>query len=93
MILGFRFDDSDGPMSPTSPKGQSVNRSQMIEQQLDRNLDEMGLGLSRLKNLAAGLSQEIDEHNEMLPRIMIKAERAEDTLQYQNRQINLQLRK
>ncbi|XP_015792793.1 synaptosomal-associated protein 29 [Tetranychus urticae] len=90
---GFRFDDSDGPMSPTSPKGHSANRSQVIEQQLDRNLDEMGLGLSRLKNLAAGLSQEIDEHNDMLPRIMMKAERAEDTLQYQNRQINLQLRK
>jgi hypothetical protein len=65
----------------------------MFEKQLNDNLDEMGHGLSRLKNLAMGLSQELDEQNEILPRLAAKAERAEDTIQYQNRQMRQQLKK
>lgn len=88
---GFRFDDDDVTASKDS-NGYD-QRSKIVDQQLDRNLEEIGSGLSRLKHLALGLSEEIDEHNEILPRIQAKAERADNTLHYQNRQITQQLRK
>lgn len=91
IFTGFKFDD-ESDLASSNKNGYQV-KSAVIDQQLDRNLEEMGLGLNRLKNLAMGLSEELDEQNEMLPRIQTKAERAQDTLQYQNRQINQQLRK
>lgn len=88
LTVGFRFDDV-----ATSNRNGYQLKSALIDQELDCNVGELQLGLGRMKNLAMGLSDELDEQNEMLPRIQAKAERAEDTLQYQNRQINQQLRK
>ncbi|CAG2111532.1 unnamed protein product [Medioppia subpectinata] len=63
------------------------SRTNQINQKLDENLSEIDLGIGRLKNLALGLGSEIEEQNSTLDRITGKAERAEDTLQHQNRQM------
>ena len=80
---GFRFEDDSDPKPQTNYK----SRSRQIDQQLDQNLSELDLGLGRLKNLAIGLGSEIEDQNQTLDRITGKAERAEDTLQHQNRQM------
>jgi len=67
--------------------GKQMSRSRQVDQKLDQNLSEIDLGLGRLKNLALGLGSEIEEQNQSLDRITGKAERAEDTLQHQNRQM------
>jgi len=77
----------------TEPAIAPAPRTCKIEKQIDSNLEELGGGLSRLKNLALGLGDEIEDQNLMLGRITTKAERAEDTLQYQNRQMKQILRK
>jgi len=85
---GISFDDESQPDASKPPP-----RSKEIEKALDNNLDELGAGLGRLKNLAIGLGSEIEEHNEMIERIMAKEERAEETMSYQNRQMRQILKK
>ncbi|RWS08692.1 synaptosomal-associated protein 29-like protein [Dinothrombium tinctorium] len=89
-----REDDRDGERKINNSSDQSAyaQRSLQIEKQLDENLDEMGKGIYRLKNLAMGLNSEIEEQNRMLGRITTKAERAEDTINYQTRQMKNLLR-
>lgn len=82
------FDDESQPDASKPP-----SRSKEIEKALDNNLDELGLGLGRLKNLAIGLGSEIEEQNDMIERIMSKEERAEETMSYQNRQMRQILKK
>ncbi|XP_053326787.1 synaptosomal-associated protein 29 [Spea bombifrons] len=43
-------------------------------QKIDNNLDDMSLGLGRLKNLALGLQTEIDEQDEVIGRLSGKVE-------------------
>jgi synaptosomal-associated protein 29 len=81
---GFRLDDEELDEKPVSDFSL---RSRQINRQLDQNLEEMDLGVGRLKNLALGLGNEIDDQNSLLDRITGKSERAEDTLQHQNRQM------
>lgn len=85
---GFKLDD-DSDQSPYQPKQESdhISRSRQIDRQLDQNLLELDSGLGRLKHLAIGLGSEIETQNQTLDRITGKAERAEDTLQHQNRQM------
>ncbi|XP_054165041.1 synaptosomal-associated protein 29-like [Oppia nitens] len=81
---GFDFDDnSDNKKVDTNEK----SRTKQIDRQLNQNLTEIDLGLGRLKNLALGLGDEIQTQNQQLDRITTKAERSEDTLQHQNRQM------
>jgi hypothetical protein len=49
--------------------------------------------LSRLKGLAHGLNDEISTQNEMLDRITNKTDRAEATIDHQNRDMNRILKK
>lgn len=69
------------------------NLSQQVDQQLNKNLDEMSSGLGRLKYLAIGLGGEIDEQNDMLDRISGKVERADESVERQNRQMARLLKK
>ena len=61
--------------------------SKEIDRQLDLNLEEMGMGISRLKDLAQGLGNEIDSQNQLIDNIATKSERAQDTISNQNRQM------
>ena len=91
---GFTFDDEDDFSKSSAVGGSShANRSRDIDKQLNANLGELGLGLNRLKGLALGLGEEIEQQNEVIDRITTKAERAEDTVQYQNRQMRNLLKK
>jgi len=75
------------------PSSGVSQRSRDIDRQLDRNLGELGDGLVRLKGLALGLGDEIEQQNEIIEKITTKAERSEDTIRYQNRQMNSLLKK
>lgn len=57
------------------------------EKRLNENLDIMSQGVSRLKGLAQGLGQELDEHNEQLHGITIGVDRADTRITSQNRQM------
>lgn len=56
-------------------------------------LDHLCMGLGRLKNLAIGLNEEIEQQNDMIDAIHNKADKADETLEYQNRQIKRILKK
>ncbi|KAI1285233.1 Synaptosomal-associated protein 29 [Halotydeus destructor] len=85
---GFTFDDEKPQRS-----NNHVQTSRDIDQQLSSNLGELDLGIGRLKSLALGLGQEIDDQSQLIDGITAKAERGEDTLQYQNRQMRQILKK
>jgi len=92
---GFKFDDEDngGPKNRRASEMSQKDRSRQIDKQLDNNLDELGLGLGRLKQLALGLGDEIENQNEMIEGITSRSERADDTLRHQNRQMTQLLKK
>lgn len=60
---------------------------------LEKNLDEMSGSIARLKGLAIGLSEEIETQNELVDNITDKAEKADITLQRQNKDIRNLLKK
>ncbi|KAK7087788.1 synaptosomal-associated protein 29-like [Littorina saxatilis] len=66
---------------------QPITRSAR-EEDLDKNLGVMSDGLGRLKMLAQGLGDEIEQQNEMLDRVDPKVNRANDLLEIQNHQMN-----
>ncbi|KAL8560797.1 hypothetical protein ACOMHN_061832 [Nucella lapillus] len=66
---------------------QPVTRSAR-EEDLDRNLGVMSDGLGRLKVLARGLGDEIEQQNEMLENVGPKVDRANVLLENQNKQMN-----
>jgi synaptosomal-associated protein 29 len=91
---GIAFEDDDQSQQRSTVRSSSPkSRSKEVDKVLDENLSELGLGLSRLKNLALGLGTEIESQDEMLNRIMQKEERAEETIGYQNRQMKQILKK
>lgn len=55
---------------------------------LDRNLDEISNGLSRLKGLAQGLNSELEEQNDLLDNIDDQAARAGLKINQQNKDMN-----
>ena len=55
---------------------------------LDRNLDEISNGLSRLKGLAQGLNSELEEQNDILDNIDDQAAKAGIKIQSQNKDMN-----
>ncbi|XP_015920997.1 synaptosomal-associated protein 29 [Parasteatoda tepidariorum] len=79
---------SGGVTSPTSKK-----MPISVDEKLDQNLEFMSMGLGRLKNLAIGLNDEIETQNELLDTIHNKADKADETLEYQNSQIKRLLKK
>jgi synaptosomal-associated protein 29 len=70
--------------APAQPGG----RFKQVEDQLDRNLDDLSFGLTRLKGLASGLGQEIDEQNDVLDRLQVKVDKADMGVGRQNKQMN-----
>uniref|UniRef100_A0A182K9S1 t-SNARE coiled-coil homology domain-containing protein n=1 Tax=Anopheles christyi TaxID=43041 RepID=A0A182K9S1_9DIPT len=61
--------------------------------QLDQNLDEMRGNLSRLKNLALDLNQEIDSQNDLIDDISDRVEDVDVKIGKQNKDMNRLLRK
>ncbi|KAG8281004.1 Synaptosomal-associated protein [Homalodisca vitripennis] len=55
------------------------------EKQINENLNEMVHSITRLKGLAYGLGEEIDSQNDLVENIISKTERADITLQRQNK--------
>lgn len=64
-----------------------------IQQRLDQNMDEMLGSISRLKGLAVGLGDEIETQNDMLEGIMFKTEKADLSIDRQNKDMHRILRK
>ncbi|GAB6030325.1 hypothetical protein CHUAL_005993 [Chamberlinius hualienensis] len=58
-----------------------------VQQQLDENLEDLCMGLSRLKGLAVGLGDEIDEQNDLIDKVMKGAEKADMGIERQNKQM------
>lgn len=71
------FDDNN--FEDAKPTNDKVTRA------LEQNLNEMSGSLARLKNLAIGLSEEIDSQNDLIDNITDKTERADILLQQQNK--------
>eukprot|EP00095_Tigriopus_kingsejongensis_P006249 snap_masked-scaffold1159_size58420-processed-gene-0.10 protein:Tk06249 transcript:snap_masked-scaffold1159_size58420-processed-gene-0.10-mRNA-1 annotation:"synaptosomal-associated protein 29-like" len=60
---------------------------------LDQNLDEMSMGLSRLKGLAQNLNEELDEHTDILDRLDHKTSNTQWRVDKQNKDMNKILKK
>uniref|UniRef100_A0AAR2J5R6 Synaptosomal-associated protein 29 n=1 Tax=Pygocentrus nattereri TaxID=42514 RepID=A0AAR2J5R6_PYGNA len=72
----------------TSANGYPKNKQlRAAHQQLDNNLDEMSLGLSRLKNLGLGLQAEIDDQDVSLDSLLNKVDSMDGKISSTNRQI------
>ncbi|XP_072538121.1 synaptosomal-associated protein 29 [Salminus brasiliensis] len=73
---------------PSNQNGYPKNRHlRAAHQQLDSNLDEMSLGLSRLKNLGLGLQGEIDDQDVSLDSLLNKVDSMDGKISSTNRQI------
>lgn len=64
-----------------------------VDEALDRNLDDMAAGLSRLKGLAQGLNSELNDHNGLLDRVNDKSEGVNFKVQKQNKVMEKILKK
>lgn len=70
-----------------------ANKKASVDDILDNHLDEMALGLGRLKGLALDLNSELDDHDEILGRMDDKSARAGIRVDKQNRDMNKLLKK
>jgi len=59
-----------------------------VDDVLDRNLDEMAMGLSRLKGLALDLNTELEEHDDILNRLDDKASHTGMKVNKQNKDMS-----
>ncbi|XP_059192325.1 synaptosomal-associated protein 29 [Centropristis striata] len=70
------------------PNGYSQNKIlKEAHQTLDKNLDEMCGGLSRLKNLGLGLQSEIDDQDDSIDSLMNKVDKMDLKINNTNQQI------
>jgi len=77
-------------MSSRDTTADSTKQKTLMEdyyEKSDANLDAMMDGLSRLKNLGAGLGTEINSQNDQLERLQPKIAQAGDSVESQNRQM------
>ncbi|XP_063992398.1 synaptosomal-associated protein 29 [Diachasmimorpha longicaudata] len=74
----------DGPDEPVTDNVSKV---------LERNLEEMGGSLARLKGLAIGLTEEIDSQNTLIDNVADKTERADIMIGKQNKDMRHLLKK
>ncbi|XP_059141307.1 synaptosomal-associated protein 29-like [Physella acuta] len=81
-MAGARKTQTTGQYSMISPITRSAR-----EEEVDQNLALMSDGMSRLKNLAMGLGDEIERQNEQLDRINIKVDKTDELLGHQNTQM------
>jgi len=68
--------------------GQQTTKSSSFNEQLDKNLDDMGDSLSRLKGLAIDLHQDIEEQNGLIDNITYKVDNVDLKIGRQNRDMN-----
>ena len=69
-------------------RGLHENNSKTADEVLNSNLDEMSLGLGRLKGLAVNLNQELEEHNAILDRLDDKTANADWRVKKQNKDMD-----
>ena len=84
-----RLDDVRSQNHPgLRTRGLQENSSKTVDEILDGNLDEMSLGLGRLKGLAVNLNEELDEHNTILDRLDDKTSNADWRVKKQNKDMD-----
>ncbi|XP_002734482.1 synaptosomal-associated protein 29-like isoform X1 [Saccoglossus kowalevskii] len=66
----------------------SQSKMRQMDTQINKNIDEMSSGMSRLKGLALGLGQEIETQNDQIDRLTTKADKADQTIFGANKQMN-----
>ncbi|XP_072564744.1 synaptosomal-associated protein 29-like [Paramormyrops kingsleyae] len=85
---GFGASGISSEESISSQNGYPRNQQlRAIHQQLDDNLDDMSLGLGRLKNLGLGLQTEIEDQDVTLDSLMNKVDRTDSKIRATNQQI------
>ncbi|KAF4110387.1 hypothetical protein G5714_009639 [Onychostoma macrolepis] len=73
---------------PSDQNGYPKNKHlRAAHQQLDSNLDDMSLGLGRLKNLGLGLQSEIDDQDVSLDALLNKVDTMDGKISSTNRQL------
>jgi len=84
-----RLDDTRGQNHPgLRTRGLHENSNKSVDELLDSNLDEMSLGLGRLKGLALNLNEELEEHNSILDRLDDKTANADWRVKKQNKDMD-----
>lgn len=78
-------------MNNSSPSPLYTNQD--IERKLGDNLDDISLGIERLKGLAIGLGEEIQDQNVMLDRLTSGVDKAEGTVRRQTKEMEKQLKR
>uniref|UniRef100_A0AC34QZC8 t-SNARE coiled-coil homology domain-containing protein n=1 Tax=Panagrolaimus sp. JU765 TaxID=591449 RepID=A0AC34QZC8_9BILA len=79
---------SSGPtLSAESRNAIKGTRFEAIDNQIDENLDEMSLQLQKLKNIGKALGDEVEDQNQMLSRIQVKADRNDIVVRSQDNQM------
>ena len=71
----------------------SASSGRNVDDVLDSQLEEMSLGLGRLKGLATNLNKELDEHNEIIDRLDHKTSSTQWRVEKQNKDIGKLLKK
>nr|SVE74608.1 EOG090X0MTI [Daphnia barbata] len=64
-----------------------------VDEQLEQDLGDMSLSLSRLKGLAQGLSTELEDQNSLIDRLQTSADKADWRIQRQNKDMERLLKK
>nr|CAG4637551.1 EOG090X0MTI [Ceriodaphnia reticulata]SVE73354.1 EOG090X0MTI [Ceriodaphnia reticulata] len=64
-----------------------------VDEQLEQDLGDMSLSLSRLKGLAQGLNSELDDQNALIDRLQTSADKADWRIQRQNKDMERLLKK
>lgn len=82
------YDNSVRGESTANPTASVASSAKKFDVTLDSNLDEMSSGLSRLKLLASGLGDEINDQNQLLGNMNKKSENVEVKLRNQQRSID-----
>lgn len=85
---GDRFDDRSENHPALRTRGLHENSNKSVDDILDSNLDEMSLGLGRLKGLAMNLNEELEEHNAILDRLDDKTANADWRVKKQNKDMD-----
>merc|ERR1712126_353883 len=85
---GDRFDGRSENHPALRTRGLHENSKKSVDDILDSNLDEMSLGLGRLKGLAMNLNEELEEHNAILDRLDDKTANADWRVKKQNKDMD-----
>ncbi|MFH4977781.1 hypothetical protein AB6A40_004490 [Gnathostoma spinigerum] len=79
---------ASGPtLSESSRAAIKGSRWEAMDNEIDSNLDSMSSQLARLKNLGEAIGDEINEQNEMLDRIQVKADKSDARVKSQDAQM------